>query len=312
MAPIPVWSGNLRLSLVLVPVRMFSAVSTEGTIAFRMIHEPSGQPIKYLKGIETENGFEEVPEEEIVKGFEHTKGHHVLIEPQELDALKLEAKHTIDMARFVDRDEIDSRYFEKPYYLLPDGDEADEGYTVLRDALAKTKKVAIGQLIMHGREHLVGITAHKNGLVLVILRYADELRKPETYFDKIDATPKADAVQLAVELIEEHAGKFEPQKMPNEYAEAIHELVQAKVEERAPAIEIETQKRESPKVVNIMDALKKSMQAKGQTKVRDAVRKRMGKEPASEKLARDQRVPSRQGVLDGQCISSCGRLVAVV
>jgi DNA end-binding protein Ku len=276
MAPIPVWSGNLRLSLVLVPVRMFPAISTEGTIAFRMIHEPSGQPIKYLKGVETERGFEEVPEEEIIKGYEHTKGHHVLIEPKELDALKLEAKHTIDMARFVDRDEIDSRYFEKPYYLLPDGDEADEGYTVLRDALAKTKKVAIGQLIMHGREHLVGITAHKKGLVLVILRYADELRKPETYFDKIDATPKADAVQLAVELIGEHSGKFEPQKMPNEYAEAIHELVQAKVEQRAPEVEIETE-REAPKVVNIMDALKKSMQAKGQMKVRDSVRKRMGK-----------------------------------
>ena len=87
-----------------------------------MIHEPSGKPIKYQKGIETENGFEEVPEEEIIKGYEHTKGHHVLINPEELDELKLEAKHTIDMARFVDRDEIDSRYFEKPYYLLPDGD----------------------------------------------------------------------------------------------------------------------------------------------------------------------------------------------
>jgi len=163
---------------------------------------------------------------------------------------------------------------------------------VLRDALAKTKKVAIGQLIMHGREHLVGITAHKKGLVLVILRYADELRKPETYFDKIEAKPPPDAVQLAVELIEEHSGKFEPQKMPNEYAEAIHELVQAKVEERAPAIEIETQKRESPKVVNIMDALKKSMQTRGQTKVKDAVRKRMGKEPASEKIG--------SGIKEGQ------------
>jgi DNA end-binding protein Ku len=191
MAPIPVWSGNLRLSLVLVPVRLFPATSTEGTITFRMIHEPSGKPLKYLKGIETERGFEEVPEEEIIKGYEHTKDHHVLIEPQELDALKLEAKHTIDMVRFVDLDQIDSRYFEKPYYLLPDGDEADEGYTVLRDAFAKTKKMAIGQLIMHGREHLVGITAHKMGLMLVILRYADELRKPEFYFDKIDA--KADA-----------------------------------------------------------------------------------------------------------------------
>jgi len=113
--------------------------------------------------------------------------------------------------------------------------------------------------------------------VLVILRYADELRKPETYFDKIDAKPKPDAVQLAVELIEEHSGKFEPQEMPNEYARAIHELVRAKVEQRAPEVEIETEKREAPKVVNIMDALKKSMQAKGQTKVRDSVRKQMNK-----------------------------------
>jgi DNA end-binding protein Ku len=171
MAPIPVWSGNLRLSLVLVPVKMFPAVSTEGTIAFRMIHEPSGKPVRYVKGIETDEGFKEVPEEEIIKGYEQTKGHYVLIKPEELNKLKLEAKHTIDMARFVDRDEIDSRYFEKPYYLLPDGEDADEGYVVLRDALAKSQKVAIGQLIMHGREHLVGITAHKKGLMLMILRY---------------------------------------------------------------------------------------------------------------------------------------------
>src|SRR5262249_32043946 len=140
MASIPVWSGNLRLSLVLVPVRMYPATSTEGTIAFRMIHEPSGKPIQSVKGIETEHGFWEVPEEDIIEGYEHTKGHHVLSEPQELDSLKLEAKHTIDMKTFVDLDQIDSRYFEKPYYLLPDGDEADEGYVVLRDALTETKK----------------------------------------------------------------------------------------------------------------------------------------------------------------------------
>jgi DNA end-binding protein Ku len=277
MAPIPVWSGNLRLSLVLVPVRLFPATSTEGTIAFRMIHEPSGKPIKYLKGIETEQGFEEVPEEEIIKGYEHTKGHHVLIKPEEIDALKLEAKHTIDMVRFVDLGQIDSRYFEKPYYLLPDGDSADEGYVVLRDALAKSNKMAIGQLIMHGREHLVGITANKKGLMLLILRYADELRKPEPYFDKVETKADADAVKLATDLIEQESGKFQPEKMPNEYARAVHELVQAKIEQRAPEVEIETAKGETPKVINIMDALKKSMQAKGQTKVREAVRKKMGK-----------------------------------
>jgi DNA end-binding protein Ku len=261
---------------------MFPATSNEGAIAFRMIHEPSGQPIKYLKGVETERGFEEVPEEEIIKGYEHTKGHHILIKPEELDELKLEAKHTIDMARFVDLDQIDSRYFEKPYYLLPDGDSADEGYVVLRDALAKSKKLAIGQLIMHGREHLVGITAHKKGLMLLILRYQDELRKPEPYFDTIDTKVDDTVVKLAVNLVEQESGKFEPEKMPNEYARAVHELVQAKIERRAPEVEIETEKREAPKVINIMDALKKSMQAKGQTKVKDAVSRRMGKEPTQE------------------------------
>ena len=299
MAPIPVWSGNLRLSLVLVPVRMFPATSSEGAIAFRMIHEPSGKPIKYLKGIETERGFEEVPEEKIIKGYEHIKGHHVLIEPKELDELKLEAKHTIDMARFVDRDEIDSRYFEKPYYLLPDGDEADEGYTVLRDAFVKTKKVAIGQLIMHGREHLVGITAHKKGLMLLILRYQDELRKSEPYFDTIDTKVDDSAVKLAVDLIEQELGKFDPEKMPNEYARAVHELVQAKIEQRAPEVEIETKKRETSKVVNIMDALKKSMQAKGQTKVREAVRKRTGKsvrKPEARPSASKERTGARRNV----------------
>jgi len=239
MAPIPVWSGNLRLSLVLVPVRMFPATSTEGTIAFRMIHEPSGKPIKYLKGIETDEGFEEIPEEDIIKGYEHTKGHHILIKPEEIDELKLEAKHTLDMATFVDRDEIDVRYFEKPYYLLPDGDDADEGYVVLRDALTKSKKVAVGQMVMQGREHIVGIMPQGKGLMVVILRYADELRQPDAYFEMLDAKVKDDAVKLAVNLIKDHSGKFEPQKMPNEYARAVHELVQAKIEQRAPEVEIE-------------------------------------------------------------------------
>ena len=146
--------------------------------------------------------------------------------------------------------------------------------------------MAIGQLIMHGREHLVGITGHKNGLMLVILRYADELRKPEPYFEKIETEPDADAVKLARNLIEQESRKFEPQKMPNEYARAVHELVEAKIEQRAPEVEIETGKGEAPKVINIMDALKKSMKARGQAKVRDAVRRRMGKEPASGKLGR--------------------------
>ncbi len=282
MPPPSLWSGNLRLSLVLIPVRLVPAVSTEEAISFRQIHEPSGSPIKYVKGVRDGETFTEVPDEEIIKGYEHAKGHHVLIHPSEIDELKLEAKHTIDMVRFVDEAEIDSRYFEKPYYLMPDGDEADEGYTVIRDALKQTRKVAVGQLIMGGRGHLVGIKPLGNGLLLSILRYGGEVRAAEPYFDKVTATPKEDAVSLAVELIRGHAGRFEPEKMPDEYSRALRELLAAKVENRAPEVTIETEGKPTPPVINIMDALKKSMQKQGQTKVREAVRRRMGKQPSEE------------------------------
>jgi DNA end-binding protein Ku len=291
--PASLWSGNLRLSLVLIPVKLHSAVSMEEAISFRMIHEPSGQPIRYVKGIETENGFEEVPEEEIVKGYEHVKGHHVLLRPEELDELKLEAKHTIDMVRFVDESEIDSRYWEKPYYLMPDGDEADEGYVVIREALKQMRKVAIGQLIMGGRGHLVGIKAHGKGLLLSILRYANELRAHESYFESLTMEAKSDAVALAAELIEKQSGKFEPKTMTDQFADAMREYLRAKVEQRAPEVTIAKEGKSAPQIINIMDALKESMAKQGRAKVRDAVRKHMGKaapkgEPLKQRASRSK------------------------
>jgi DNA end-binding protein Ku len=290
MPPPSLWSGNLRLSLVLIPVKLHSAVSTEEAISFRMIHEPSGKPIRYVKGIPTEQGFEEVPEDEIVKGYEHAKGQHVLIKPAELDDLKLEAKHTIDMVRFVDEAEIDTRYLEKPYYLTPDGDEADEGYTVIRDALKQTGKVAIGQMVMGGRAHLVGIKAHGKGLMLVILRYAHELRDEKPYFDRVTAKPEKEAVALAAQLIQRQSGKFEPKAMPDPYAAAVKEYLSAKIEQRAPEVTIEAEGKPATQVINIMDALKKSMQKQGQTKVSNVVRKRTGK-PAAKTARSTAREP---------------------
>jgi len=281
MALPSLWSGNLRLSLVLIPVRLVPAVSTEEAISFRQIHEPSGTPIRQVKGVRDGDTFTEVPDEDIVKGYEYAKGSHVLIDPKEIDDLKLEAKHTIDMVRFVDEDEIDTRYWEKPYYLVPDGDEADEGYAIMQRALAETGKVAIGQLILHGRQHLVGIKVLKGGLMLSILRYAAELRDPKPYFEGINFEPQSEAVGLAKELIEAETGRFEPEKIPDKYAETLRELLQAKVEERAPQIEVATEGK-APEVINIMAALKESMQAKGRAKVRDAVRRRMGKPPKEE------------------------------
>jgi DNA end-binding protein Ku len=274
--PASLWSGNLRLSLVLIPVKLHSAISTEEAITFRMIHEPSGQPIRNVKGVRYGEDFAEVPEEEIVKGYEHAKGHHVLIHPRELDELKLEAKHTIDMVRFVDEAEIDLRYWEKPYYLMPDGDEVDEAYTVIRDALKQTRKVAIGQLITNGRGHLIGIKAHGKGLLLAILRYAHEVRDADSYFEGLTAEPAKEAVKLAVELIKRQSGKFEPEAMPDEYNVALQELIRSKIENRAPEISSTPTGKESTAVVNIMAALKESMQAKGRAKLREAVGKRNG------------------------------------
>ena len=290
MAPPSLWAGNLRLSLVLIPVRLVPAISTEEAISFRQIHEASGTPIRYVKGVHDGDTFTEVPDEEIVKGYEYAKGSHVLIDPKEIDELKLEAKHTIDMKQFVDEDDIDSRYWEKPYYLVPDGDEADEGYAIMARALAETGKIAIGQLIMGGRAHLVGIKALKGGLMLSILRYADELRDPKPYFENINAELNKEAVGLAKELVEAESGKFEPEKIPDQYAETLRELLQAKIEQRAPQIEVAAEGKAKPEVVNIMAALKESMQAKGRAKVRDAVNRRMGK-PSEEEKPRPR--PSR-------------------
>jgi DNA end-binding protein Ku len=123
MPPPSLWSGNLRLSLVLIPVKLCPAISNEEAVSFRMIHEPSGNPIRYVKGVHDGDEFVEVPDEEIITGYEYAKGQHVLLHPKEIDELKLDAMHTIDMVRFVDEAEIDIRYWEKPYYLVPDGEE---------------------------------------------------------------------------------------------------------------------------------------------------------------------------------------------
>jgi DNA end-binding protein Ku len=172
---------------------------------------------------------------------------------------------------------------------MPDSDEADEGYTVIRVALKETRKVAIGQLIMHGRQHLVSIKALDQGLVLYLLHYANELREPTRYFDGITAEPNPEAVKLAAELIKRQSGRFEPEKMSDRYAAAIREMIQAKIESRAPEVVVAAEGKPEAAVINIMAALKESMEAKGRTKVRDAVRKRMGKQPKEEARPRTRR-----------------------
>jgi len=260
MAPRAFWTGHLRLSLVNIPVRLYPATTTEKTIAFHQIHEPSGKRIRYQK---IAPGVGPVENEEITKGYEYEKGKYVLIDPKEIDELKLESKQTIDLARFVDEDAIDPRYFQTPYYLMPDGDMADEGYVLLQRALKETKKIGVGQFILRGHGNIVAIKPFEKGLLLEVLRHANEIRSAEALFKEI-ATVKVDkeALDLAKELVERKSGKFEPGQFKDEYTEAVWELIHAKLENRAP--EIVTEEPGGAKIINIMDALKKSVkQGKG-------------------------------------------------
>jgi DNA end-binding protein Ku len=259
MAPRAFWTGNLRLSLVTIPVRLYPATSTERKIELHQIHEPTGKRIRYQK---VAPGIGPVENEEITKGYEYEKGKYVLLDQKEIDELKLESKQTIELVRFVEPSAIDARYYERPYYLLPDGDIAEEGYSVMQKALKQANKVGIGQLILRGQSNIVALEPCGRGLMLEILRHADEVKAANTFFEEVpEVKLDKEALELAVELIERKSGKFEPEKLKDEYTEAVWELINAKIEHRAPTVV--TGEPTTAKVINIMDALKKSVKQQG-------------------------------------------------
>ena len=182
MAARAFWQGQIRLALVSIPVEIYAATKSGAAIAFRQIHEPSGKPINYEKVV---SGIGPVDREEIVKGYEISKGNFVLLDDEEIEAVKIESRKTLDLVQFVAADEIDVLYFEKPYYIVPADDLAEEAYTVLRDALRSTRKVGLGQLSVRGREQLVSIKPCGRGMVMEVLRYADEVQKAQGFFRDI-------------------------------------------------------------------------------------------------------------------------------
>jgi DNA end-binding protein Ku len=250
------WQGQIRLALVSIPVQVFSATKSAARVSFNQIHKPSGKRIRYEKVVP---GVGAVNPDEIVKGYEVEKGQYVLLDDDEIDAVKLEAKHTIDLVQFVGEDEIDPIYFEKPFYVMPDDDEvAAEAYVVLRDALRESKRIGLGQIVARGQASVVALRAMGKGLAIETLRYADELQKPEAYFGEVpDAKPDKELLSLATELIERKAKPFDPKVFKNQYDVALRELIDAKMEHRKPR-EIE-EPQLGAKVINLMDALKKSI-----------------------------------------------------
>ncbi len=250
------WKGFLRLSLVSIGVAVYNAVDSAAEIKFNQIHKPTGQRINYTK---TVKGIGPVDNADIVKAYEVDEDTYVTLEPEELEAIKLESKKTLDLQQFVDADEIDPRYFERPYYIVPADEHAIEGYLVIRDALKKSGKLAVGQVTMSGREYVVAVGPIDKGLGMHIMRYANEIRPASQYFSDLpDQKLDAEMVSLAGELIGRKATTFKPERYTNHYAAALHELLK----EKAKGRKIVATKEERPSgtnVVDLMDALRRSV-----------------------------------------------------
>ena len=284
----PIWRGQIRLALVSIPVELFPATRSGASIQFHQVHEPSGKRIKYEKVVP---GIGPVDRDEIVKGYEVSKGHYVLLDPEEIDSVKLESRKTLDLVQFVDDGEIDAMYFEKPYYVVPADDLAEEAYVVLRDALKAAGKVGVGQLAMRGQEYVVALKPCGRGILLETLRYADEVHKSSGFFRDIgDHKPDADLLDMASMLIERKAGEFDPKEFHNRYVDALHRLIEEKQKKKGEKI-IEDPDADAPppkgsNVIDLMAALKKSLgdekKGKAEAKPKKAAARKTSakKEPA--------------------------------
>jgi DNA end-binding protein Ku len=268
MAARPVWRGQIRLALVSIPVELYPATKSGAAIQFHQVHEPTGKRIKYEKVVP---GVGPVDRDEIVKGYEVSKGHYVLLDPEEIESVKLESRKTLDLVQFVDEDEIDPMYFDKPYYVVPADDLAEEAFVVLRDALREAHKIGIGQLAMRGQEYVVALKPCGRGLLLETLRYADEVNKSAGFFRDIgDHKPDPDLLDMASMLIERKAGEFNPAEFHNRYVDALKELIEEKQRKQGEKV-IQDPDADAPppkgsNVIDLMAALKRSLGDEGSGK----------------------------------------------
>jgi DNA end-binding protein Ku len=281
----PIWRGQLRLSLVSINVEMFPAHKSGATTSFNQIHAPTGKRIHYQKVVD---GVGPVPADEIKKGYEYEKGEYVLLEDDELDAVKLETKKTLDLVQFVDEAEIPPLYYDSAYFLTPADDLAEDAFRVVRDALRKSKRVGLGQLALRGKEYLVAIRPCGKGMLLETLHYQEEIKKSDSFFSEIPAkSADPDLLEVATALIDRKTASFDPTEYKNHYQAALRELIQRKLRSKGRKIEVEEEKprKESSNVIDLMAALKKSLDSGERTPAKSAARKAPAKKAPAKKAA---------------------------
>ena len=278
----PYWTGYLKLSLVTIAVRLYTATSERDKVRFHQIHEPSGERVRQQLVVP---GLGPVERDDIVKGYEYEKGHYVTVDPDDIKRLRLETTDTIDIVEFVDA--IDPIYFDMPYYLVADGGVAEEGYRVIREALRQSGKVAVGRVVINGQERTIAIRPLGLGLLGNSVRYADEVRNPEDYFRGI-AEGGVDDDQLAImeQIIARKTRAFDAGEFTDRYQDALRALIEEKLAGKlSPAVP----ERKPAQVINLMEALKRSLAeeaAAPEAAPRRAARRQAAAEAAPEAVAR--------------------------
>jgi DNA end-binding protein Ku len=257
MAPRAYWKGYLKLSLVSCPIALFPATSERDKIRFHQLNKETGHRIKYQK-VDAETG-DEVAAEDIIKGYQVGKGEYLEVEPEELETVAIESQRTIDIDQFVPRNEIDELYLNSPYYIVPDGEVGAQAFAVIREAIREEGMVAIAKVVFTTREHIIALEPRNKGMLGITLRYPYEVRKAADYFDDIpdEKIPK-DMRELAAHIVETKAGHFGPEKFEDQYESALKALIRRK--QSGKPIEA-PERREPAKVINLMDALRKSVAA---------------------------------------------------
>ena len=274
MAPRPTWQGHLRLSLVSCPVALYTATSRSGDVSFHLINPKTNNRIRMIA---TDPDSGPVERSDLVKGYEIEKGRYILLEEEEIRAVRIESTRTLDIERFVDAADIDRLYWNDPYYIAPDGKIAAEAFAVIRESMRKAKKVALGRVVLHTRERLMALEPRDEGLVAWSLRSHDEVRKPQTVFDMIpDAKADKGMVEIAGKIIDQLSGDFEPETFRDRYEDALRELIKAKSKGQKPVTAPEP---EDTPAGDLMEMLRRSLEGGA------APRRKPARAPAARKAA---------------------------
>ena len=261
MAYRPSWQGHLKLSLVTCPVALYTATNAGGDVHFNLINPKTNNRIKMVT-TDPETG--PIDRSDLVKGYEVSKGEYILLTDEEIRSVKLESTKTIDIERFVPGDEIDRIYWDNPYYLAPDGKLAQEAFGVIRTALEKSGRIALGRIVMATRERILALEPRGKGILAYTIRSDAEVRKPDEIFGGIsDAKPEAAMIAIAEKIIEQQEGPFDPSHFVDRYEEALKGLIEDKKKGHKPAKIAEP---DNTNVVDLMSALRASLGAKGATR----------------------------------------------